>query len=128
MRILTWLLAHTAGLAAAAWLLDGIRFEGARSGTAELEDKWLPLLGVAVVLGLVTMVVRPLVRLLSLPLIILTIGLFLLVINALMLLLTAWIAGGLDLGFHVDGFWAALLGGLVIAIVTWGVDRLGPDA
>lgn len=128
MRILTWLLAHAAGLAAAAWLLDGIRFEGARSGTAELEDKWLPLLGVAVVLGLVTMVVRPLVRLLSLPLIILTIGLFLLVINALMLLLTAWIAGGLDLGFHVDGFWAALLGGLVIAIVTWGVDRLGPDA
>lgn len=124
MRIILWLLTHAAGLAAAAWLLDGIRFAGARSGTAELQDKWLPLLGVAVVLGLVTMLVRPVVRLLSFPLIILTVGLFLLVINALMLMLTAWIADGLDLGFRVDGFWTALLGGLVITVVTWGVDRL----
>ena len=50
------------------------------------------------------------VKLLSLPFIVLTIGLFLLVINALMLMLTAWIADLVGIGFHVDGFWNALLG------------------
>ena len=57
-------------------------------------------------MGLVSVFVEPVVKLLSLPFIVLTIGLFLLVINALMLMLTAWIAGLLDIGFHVDGFWA----------------------
>ena len=124
MRFLSWLLTNAVGLAVAAWLLDGIRFEGARQGTAELQDKLLPLLGVALVLGIVTTVVRPLVTLLSLPLVIVTVGLFLLVINALMLMLTGAIAGGLGVGFHVDGFWTALVGGIVITIVTWGVDRV----
>ena len=124
MRILSWLLSHAVGLAVAAWLLDGIRFTGPRSGTAEVEHKLLPLLGVALILGVVSLVVKPLAQLVSLPLILLTIGLFLLVINALMLMLTGWIAGELGVGFRVDGFWSALVGGLVIAIVAWGVDRL----
>lgn len=124
MRFVSWLLTHAVGLAAAAWLLDGIRFEGAARGLPEVQDKALPLLGVALVLGLVTLVVRPLVTLLSLPLVILTVGLFLLVINALMLMLTGAIAGGLGVGFHVDGFWTALVGSIVITIVTWGVDRV----
>lgn len=124
MRFVSWLLTHAVGLAAAAWLLDGIRFDGAGRGVPELQDKLLPLLGVALVLGLVTLVVRPLVTLLSLPLVILTIGLFLLVINALMLMLTGAIAGGLGVGFHVEGFWTALLGGVIITVVTWGVDRV----
>jgi putative membrane protein len=124
MRFLSWLLTHALGLAAAAWLLDGIRFDGATRGLAEVQDKLLPLLGVALVLGLVSRVVRPLVTLLSLPLVILTIGLFLLVINALMLMLTGAIAGGLGVGFHVDGFWTAFVGGIIITIVTWGVDRV----
>lgn len=122
MRFVTWLLSTAAGLAVAAWLLDDIWFEGARQGQAEVQDKLLPLLGVALILGLVSMVVRPVVKLLSLPLIVLTIGLFLLVINALMLMLTAWIADEVDLGFHVEGFWTALLGSVVITIVSWGVD------
>lgn len=124
MRFVSWLLTHAVGLAAAAWLLDGIRFEGAARGLPEVQDKALPLLGVALVLGLVTLVVRPLVTLLSLPLVILTVGLFLLVINALMLMLTGAIAGGLGVGFHVDGFWTALVGSIIITIVTWGVDRV----
>ena len=55
------------------------------------------------------------------PLLVLTIGLFLVVINAFMLQLTAWLSGKLDLGFHVDGFLTAVGGAIVITIVTWGV-------
>ena len=91
-RLLAWLITNAAALAAAAWLVDGIRFTGPRQGMAEIEHKIVPLLVVAVVLGVVTSFVKPVVRLLSLPLILLTLGLFLLVINALMLMLTGWIA------------------------------------
>ena len=67
---------------------------------------------------MITSFVRPIVNLLSLPLIILTLGLMLLVVNALMLLLTSKIADSLDLGFHVDGFWTALWGSIVISIAS----------
>ena len=60
---------------------------------------------------------------LSIPFIILTLGLFLLVINALMLMLTGWLAGELDIGFHVDGFWTAVGGAIVITIVDLGRRR-----
>lgn len=121
MRFLIWLLTYAAGLAVAAWLLDGISFEGATSGVAELQDKWLDVLGVALILGLVSTFVEPVVTLLSLPFVILTLGLLLLVINAAMLLFTAWLAGLLDLGFDVDGFWNALVGSVIITVVGWGV-------
>ena len=121
MRFLIWLLTYAAGLAVAAWLLDGISFEGATSGAAELQDKWLDVLGVALILGLVSTFVEPVVKLLSLPFIILTLGLLLFVINALMLLLTEWLANLFDLGFHVDGFWSALVGSVIITVVGWGV-------
>jgi putative membrane protein len=62
------------------------------------------------------------VKLLSLPFILVTIGLFLLVINALMLLLTEWIADLVGIGFHVDGFWNALLGSIIITLVTGFID------
>ena len=122
MRFVTWLLSTAAAVAVAAWLLDDIWFEGADTGTAELGDKVVPLLVVSLILGAVSVFVEPVVKFLSLPFIVLTIGLFLLVINALMLLLTAWIAGRLDVGFHVDGFWAALLGSLVITLVNGFID------
>nr|WP_300047954.1 phage holin family protein [uncultured Nocardioides sp.] len=121
MRFLMWLLTYAAGLAVAAWLLDGIWFEGATSGSAEFQDKWLDVLAVALILGLVSTFVEPVVKLLSLPFIILTLGFLLLVINAAMLLFTAWLADIFDLGFHVDGFWNALLGSIIITIVGWGV-------
>ena len=116
-----WLLTYAAGLAVAAWLLDGIWFEGAKTGQAELQDKIVPLLVVALILGLVSTFVEPVIKLISLPFIILTLGFLLLVINALMLLLTARLADAFDLGFHVDGFWNALLGSIIVTIVGWGV-------
>lgn len=121
MRFVTWLLTYAAGLAVAAQLLAGIWFDGPDNGQAELQEKLLPLLLVALILGLVSTFVEPVIKLLSLPFIILTLGLLLLVINALMLLLTAWLADAFDLGFHVDGFWNALVGSLIITVVGWGV-------
>jgi putative membrane protein len=122
VRFVSWLLSTAAAVAVAAWLVDGIYFTGPSSGWSEAEHKLVPLLLVSVILGLVSSFVKPVVTFFSIPFILLTIGLFLLVINALMLMLTAWIAGVLDIGFHVDGFWAAVLGSIVITIVTWVID------
>lgn len=121
MRFLTWLLTYAAGLAMAAWLLDGIWFDGPALGSEEVGAKWLPLLLVALILGLVSTFVEPVVKLLSLPFIILTLGLLLLVINALMLLLTAKVASALALDFHVDGFFTALVGSVIVTVTGWGV-------
>lgn len=122
MRIIVWLVTNVAAVAAAAWLLDGIRLAG-----NTWQEQATPLLVVGAILGVVNAFVRPVVNVLSLPFIILTLGLFLLVTNALMLLLTAWLADQVDLGFRVDGFVTALLGGIVITIVTWIVDGLIGD-
>ena len=128
MRILLRLLTTALGLAAAAWLLDGVAFPGGeRNGTAALQDDLVPLLLVAAILGLVTAVVKPVLKLLSFPLIILTLGLFLLVINAAMLLLTDSLADALDIRFRVDGFWTAVGAAIIITVVTWVVDGLVGD-
>lgn len=122
MGFLVKLLAYAAGLAVASWLLDGIRFTGPSSGSAELQEKVLPLFGVALILTLVNTFIRPILNVISLPITILTLGLFMLVINGLMLLLTSKIADAFDLGFRVNGFWAAVIGAIIITIVGWGVD------
>jgi putative membrane protein len=109
-------------LGVACWLLSDISLTG---GTTS--EQVLRLLLVAVVFGLVNAVVRPVVKLLSLPFILLTLGLLIFVINALMLMLTSWLSGKLGLGFHVDGFGTALIGALIITIVSWGLDVLLPD-
>ncbi|MGZ4447189.1 MAG: phage holin family protein [Nocardioides sp.] len=128
MRILSWLVTNAVALAVAAWILDGIRFTGPTHGQAELTHKLVPLLVVALILGLVSATVKPVLKLLSFPFILLTLGLFLLVINAAMLGLTSWLAGGLGIGFHVAGFWTAVGGSIVITIVGWVVDGLiGPE-
>ena len=126
MRFVTWLLTYAAGLAVAAWLLAGIYFDGPSNGQAELQEKIVPLFVVALILGLVSTFVEPVLKLISLPFIILTLGFLLLVINALMLLLTARLADAFDLGFHVDGFWNALLGSIIVTIVGWGVRTALP--
>jgi putative membrane protein len=113
----TWLLTNAAALAVAAWMLDGISVKG-----ADWQHELGPLLMAALIMGIVTVFVEPVVKVLSLPFIILTIGLFLLVINALMLLLTSWIADKADVGFHVEGFWTALVGSIIITIVTGFID------
>jgi putative membrane protein len=122
VRFVTWLLSTAAGVAVATWLISGIYFTGPHTGQAELKHKLLPLLLVALILGLVSSFVKPVVTFFSIPFIIFTIGLFLLVINALMLMLTASIAGGLGIGFHVQGFWNALWGSIVITLVNWFID------
>ena len=79
---------------------------------------WMPLLGVALVFGVVNAFVRPVARILTFPIVILTLGLFLLVINGFMLWLTSALSDALDLGFHVQGFVAAFLGALVVSLVS----------
>lgn len=110
--LVRWFIAALA-LVAAAWLVPGIRVEG---------NAWVAYAGMAVILGLVNAVVRPLLKVLTCPLIVLTLGLFLLVINGLMLLLAAKIASAMGVGFHVDGFLPAFLGSLIVSIVTWLVS------
>ena len=127
VRFITWLFTNAIALAVAAQLFDGIRFDGPTSGWDEIKHKILPLLFVALIMGIVTSFVSPIVKLLSLPFIIITLGLFLLVINALMLLFTEWLAGLFDIGFHVDGFWTAVWGSIVITVVGWFVGLLLGD-
>ena len=118
MSLLVRWLAAAAAVAVAVYVVPGIRLEG---GLASL-------LVVALVLGLVNALVRPLLRWLSCGLVVLTLGLFLLVINALMLLLAAWIARALGVGFHVDGFAAALVGSVLISLVSFLLSMvLGGD-
>jgi putative membrane protein len=125
--MIIWVVSNAIAIAVAAWLLDGIRFEGPSSGQAEFTDKVVPVLLVSVILGLVTVFVEPVAKFFSFPFIIVTIGLFLLVINALMLMLTGWIAGKLEIGFTVDGFWAALVGSIIITVVTGFLELAAPE-
>jgi putative membrane protein len=127
MRFVTWLATTAAAVAVAALLLDGISFEGPDSGTEELREKVLPLLAVALIQGGITVFVKPLLKLLSFPLIILTLGLFLLVINAAVLRLTGFVAGELDLGFTVTGWWPAIGGAIIITLTTWALDAVLDD-
>ncbi|HEX7050153.1 MAG TPA: phage holin family protein [Longimicrobiales bacterium] len=98
--------------AAALWVAEAI------VPGIEYRDGWLGLLGVALVFGIVNAVIRPILLVLTCPLVLLTLGLFIFVLNAFMLWLTSRLSGALGIDFVVDGFWAAVLGGLVIAIVS----------
>ncbi|MFH8567595.1 phage holin family protein [Streptomyces sp. NPDC017993] len=115
-------LANAAALAVAVWLLKDITLTGNNTGRTILT-----LVLVALIFGLVNFVVKPVVKLLSFPLFILTLGLITLVVNALMLLLTSWLAEKADLAFRVDGFWTAVLGGVIISIVSWAMHMILPD-
>ncbi len=118
--LLRWLI-NAVALLVAAWLVPGIRL-GAAGRHATARD-WLALAAVALIFGIVNAIIRPILIILSLPLEILTLGLFTFVINALMLLLTSGISQRLSLGFHVDGFITALLAALVISVVSFLLSR-----
>jgi putative membrane protein len=105
--LLHWLL-NAAALWAAAAIVPGLEFMG---GIGRL-------LLVAAVFGIVNSTLRPLLTILTCPLIVITLGLFTLVINALMLLVTGWLSESWNLGFTVTGFWAAFWGGLVVGLVS----------
>ncbi|MEU9454733.1 phage holin family protein [Streptomyces sp. NPDC048277] len=115
-------IANAGALAVAVWLLDKITLTG--DNTAK--KAWTLIL-VALVFGLVNFLVKPIVKVLTFPLFILTLGLITLVVNALMLLLTSWVCDKLNLSFHVEGFWTAVLGGLIISIVSWALNMILPD-
>jgi len=123
MRLLTWLAVNTLALAFATWLLDGITMT-ASSRTAET----IQMIIVGAIFGVITAFIRPIVNLISIPLIILTLGLMLLVVNALMLLLTSKVADWTDLGFHVDGFWTALWGSIIISISSVVLEAVFPSS
>jgi putative membrane protein len=109
MQIVWRLLINAAALWAATRLVSGISFDG----------DWRLLLAVALVFGVLNVAVRPILMLLTLPLFILTLGLFTFVLNAVMLWLTGSISDALGLGFHVAGFGAAFLGALVVTVVSF---------
>lgn len=108
----------------AAWLVDGIEF-GSSTDTWET----VKVVGlVALIFGLLNAFVRPILKLLSMPFIILTLGLFVFIVNAAMLMLTSWISGKLDLAFHVDQFfWDAVLGALIITVVSMVLSVFDPS-
>lgn len=110
MKLLIRWLITSLSLFVAAWLVPGIRVE---------PNGWGTFAVMAVILGLLNATVRPLLKLLSCPLIILTLGLFVLVINGLVLWMASAIAvGWFHVGFYVDGFWAAFLGALIVSVVS----------
>lgn len=124
MRFLSWLVTTAVAVATAAWLLEGIVFQGPTTWPDEFREKLVPLLVVSLILGVVTSFVKPILTLLSIPFIIITLGLFLLVINAAMLRLTSWLAGEMEIGFRVAGWWPAIGGAIVITLTTWIVDGI----
>lgn len=113
--LMSWILS-AASLAAAAGLLGEHMNIGNASDTNQ--ERLIALAIVALVFSLINTFVAPVVKTLSLPFIVLTLGLFLLVINALLLLLTDWIAGKLDVTFYVESFGWAVLGAIIISIVN----------
>lgn len=113
MRLILKLAVNAAALWVAARIIDGI----------SLTDDLVTILFIALVFGLINTFVRPLAKLISLPVLIVTLGLFTFVVNAAMLGLTAWIMDGLS----IDGFGSALLGAVVITIVSWFLNAIIPD-
>lgn len=105
--LVRWLI-NTLALYVAVQVVPGVDYDRGPVG----------LLLVAVLFGLVNAFLRPLLTLLTCPLVLVTLGLFLFVINALLLLVTAWISRQFDLGFQVNGFWPAFWAGLLISLVS----------
>lgn len=108
MSLLLRLLVNAAALYAATRFVNGISFTGSIPA----------LFGVALVFGIVNTLVKPIIAFFSIPVIFLTLGLFLLLINAMMLMLTSNLSSTLGLGFSVSGVWAALFGSIVVSIVS----------
>ena len=105
--LVRWVI-NALALYAAFNIIPGIHFEKGP----------VALLIVAALFGIVNSALRPILTVLTCPLVVLTLGLFTFVINALLLLITAWLSNQFDLGFHVDSFGAAFVGGLLIGIVS----------
>jgi len=123
MGILIRLVITAVSLWIATVVIDGIRLT-----TDSLGGQIGTLLAVAVIFGLVNAVLRPIIKTIGCGLYVLTLGLIALIVNGLLFLLTSWIAGKLDLPFHVDNFWpSAVLGAVLVGIVSWLLNLVVPD-
>lgn len=109
MKFLLRLLITALALWVATKFVPGISFAG---------KNYAPLLGVALVFGVVNSIVKPILSFFSFPVVLLSLGLFLFVINALMLMLTSYLSSRLGFGFRVDGFVPAIIGSLVVSITA----------
>ncbi|WP_067832372.1 phage holin family protein [Actinomadura kijaniata] len=121
-----WILLKVAATAAALWvatvLVSGLSVGGDTTG-----ERVLTLVAVAVIFGLVNGLIKPIVKSLGCAFYVLTLGLIGLVVNALLLMLTGYLADRLNLAFEVAGFWSAFWGAIVVAIVGWLLDLLIKD-
>ena len=117
MSFLIRLLVNMAALWVATEIVPGVTFDGG----------WPSLLGVALTFGVVNTFLRPVTWVLTFPFILITLGLFLLVVNGLMLWLTSALSSALGLGFHVSGFWAAFFGALTVSVVSTLLSALVRD-
>ena len=122
MRFLLRVLASAAALAVATAVVPGIELR-----TASLASKILTLIGVALIFGVVNAVLKPIVKTVGCLFYVLTLGLVGLVVNALLLWLTSWLAGKLHLPFHITGFWPAFWGGIIVGVVGWLLGILVRD-
>jgi putative membrane protein len=112
--LLIKILIAAAALWVAVQVVPGLDFEGS-----------IPtLLLVALILGVINAVVKPILTVISIPLIVLTLGLFLLVVNAIALHLVVWLSASFDLGLTSDGFGSTFLGALVVSLVVWGLETV----
>jgi putative membrane protein len=119
MEILVRLVVTGLAIWLAALIVPGVSLvEG------EPAEEILGLLLVAVVFTIVNAVLKPILKMLTFPLYLVTLGLFALVVNALLLWLTGWVSAELGLGLDVDGFWAAFLGAIVVSLATVGLRRV----
>lgn len=111
------------------WLINGVALYVAAELVRGIDVRggWMALAVMALIFGLVNALIRPILKFLTCPLIVLTLGLFTLVINALMLMLASWLGRQLGLGFYVAGFWPAFLGALVISVVSFALTLLIGD-
>ncbi len=120
MNFLLSLVGTAASLYVAVWLVPGFNFEG----------EWWQFLIAAVIVGLVNAIVKPILKVFSIPLIALTLGLFLIIVNAAVLQLAVWLSGPdvLDLGLTSDGFfWSTFWASIVVSVVGWIVGAFLPD-
>jgi putative membrane protein len=122
MRTILRLLATAGALAVATGLLSGITLNAPTTS-----GKILALLIVALIFGVLNAIVKPIFKLVTLPIVLLSLGLFLLVINACIMLLTSWVASNVGLGWHVDGFWTAVFGAIIVSVVSFLLNAFVPD-
>ena len=122
MRILIRIVVSAIALAVATAVVPGIQLT-----TASLGSKTLTLIAVALIFGVVNAILKPIVKTVGCAFYVLTLGLIALVVNALLLWLTSWVAGKLHLPFHITGFWPAFWGAIIVGLVGWLLSILVMD-